>query len=166
MHNTKFQRVNTPLISKFRGSIPCAGQIWRGWLSVLAHQRCANYASLGALAMNRLLQHGHSCALQIAITINSCLSYIVTKERKPQTMSKLLFHQLNQPPWLDHPLSYPQPTRGQGWENACRRWPGWSIVQQIFSCQSLCISIICSITAQISRRHLIKSGSSSLAAST
>ena len=48
-HSAKFWKVNTPLISQFRESIPCTGQTWRGWISVSVRQRHANHASLGAL---------------------------------------------------------------------------------------------------------------------
>ena len=37
-----------PQTSQSRGSIPCTGQTWRGWISVLVLQRRANRASLGA----------------------------------------------------------------------------------------------------------------------
>ena len=37
-----------------------------------------------------------------------------TKERQPQAMSELSYHQPNQPSQQDHALSYPQPTQGQG----------------------------------------------------
>ena len=40
---------HTPYTSQFRGSIPCTGQTWRGWISVLVCQRRTNHASLGAL---------------------------------------------------------------------------------------------------------------------
>ena len=48
-HSTKLYRVNTSLLNKFRGSTPHTGQTWRGWKSVLVHQRHANCAPLGAL---------------------------------------------------------------------------------------------------------------------
>ena len=35
-----------------------------------------------------------------------------TKERQPQAVSDLSYHQPNQPSWQDHALSYPQPTQG------------------------------------------------------
>ena len=54
-HSSIFWRVNTPLTtSQFRGSIPRIGQTWRGWISVLVHQRQANCASLGALVLINL----------------------------------------------------------------------------------------------------------------
>ena len=36
------------------------------------------------------------------------------KERQPQAMSELLYHQPNQPSQQDHAPSYPQPTQGRG----------------------------------------------------
>ena len=38
----KCKNVNTSLTNEFRGSTPCTGQTWRGWISVLVCQRCAN----------------------------------------------------------------------------------------------------------------------------
>ena len=48
-HSAKFEKVNTPLISQFRGSIPRTGQTRRGWFLVLVRQRCTLCVSLGAL---------------------------------------------------------------------------------------------------------------------
>ena len=50
-YSTKFQKVNTPLTSQFRGSIPRTGQTGRGWISVLVRQRRVNRASLWALTV-------------------------------------------------------------------------------------------------------------------
>ena len=49
MLSTKFWRVNTPLTAKFRRSTPCTVPTWREWISIPVHQRCAHFASEGAL---------------------------------------------------------------------------------------------------------------------
>ena len=41
------EQTQPSLASKFRGSTPCTGQTWRGWISVLVRQRWANYAYAG-----------------------------------------------------------------------------------------------------------------------
>ena len=60
-----------------------------------------------------------------------------TKERQPQAVSGLSYHQPNQPPQQELAPSYPQPTQGQGWGTADRRTsrPGRSTVEQIFGSQ-------------------------------
>ena len=56
-HSAKFEKVDTPLTSQFRGSISSTGQTWRGWISVLAHQRHAIRASLGVQSKQVLPLH-------------------------------------------------------------------------------------------------------------
>ena len=46
--------------------------------------------------------------------VNTIARHTLTKERQPQAMSELSYHQLNQPSQQDHAPSYPQPTQNQG----------------------------------------------------
>ena len=46
--------------------------------------------------------------------VDTIARHTFAKERQPQAMSKLSYHQANQPPQQDHALSYPQPIQGQG----------------------------------------------------
>ena len=58
-----------------------------------------------------------------------------SKERQPQAVSEVSYHQPNLPSQQDHAPSYPQPTQGQGWRTAGRKKqagvrPGQSTVEQ------------------------------------
>ena len=44
--------------------------------------------------------------------VDTVARHTFTKERQPQAMLKLLYHQPNQPSQQDHAQSYPQPTQG------------------------------------------------------
>ena len=46
--------------------------------------------------------------------LDTITHHTFTKERQPQAMSELSYHQPNQPSQQDHALSYPQLTHGQG----------------------------------------------------
>ena len=46
--------------------------------------------------------------------VDAIVCHTFTKERQPQAMSELLYHQLYQPSQLDHALRYPQLTQGRG----------------------------------------------------
>ena len=68
--------------------------------------------------------------------VNTVACRTFTKERQPEAVSELSYHQPNQPPQNDHAPSYPQPTQGQAWGTACRKQagfrPGRGIAEQIF----------------------------------
>ena len=46
--------------------------------------------------------------------VDTIAHHTFTKERQPQAMSELSYHQPNQPSQQDHAPSCPQPTQGQG----------------------------------------------------
>ena len=46
--------------------------------------------------------------------VDTLTCHTFTKERQPQAMSELSYHQPNQPSQQDHARSYPQATPGQG----------------------------------------------------
>ena len=51
---------------------------------------------------------------RMATGVDTVTCHTFTKEKDPQAMSELLYHQPNQPSQQDHAPSYPQQTQGQG----------------------------------------------------
>ena len=46
--------------------------------------------------------------------VDTIARHTFIKERQPQAISKLIYHQPNQPSQEDHAVTYLQPTQGQG----------------------------------------------------
>ena len=51
---------------------------------------------------------------RMAEGVDTIVHHTFTKERQPQVVSELSYHQPDQPSQQDHALSYPQLTQGQG----------------------------------------------------